>query len=114
MDILNRIDKLLGDQAMTAGSGATTTANVAINTAKHISLIGTSSDTANSHQFDLLVSNSSGGVFVESSHSGYFIDGKFHLLVSNVPYRYIKLKVQNGDTSVSNSADFSVHLLQSN
>ena len=41
MDILNRIDKLLGDQAMTAGSGATTTANVAINTAKgHIDVVG--------------------------------------------------------------------------
>ncbi len=96
------------------GLSSYTSSEVDINTAKHISLIGTSSDTANSHQFDLLVSNSSGGVFVESSHSGYFIDGKFHLLVSNVPYRYIKLKVQNGDTSVSNSADFSIHLLQSN
>ena len=42
MDIVNKIERLLGDQvAMTAGSGATTTANVAINTAKgHIDVIG--------------------------------------------------------------------------
>ena len=41
MDILNKIERLLGDQAMTAGSGATTTANVAINTAKgHIDVVG--------------------------------------------------------------------------
>ena len=41
MDIVNKIDKLIGDQAMTAGSGATTTANVAINTAKgHIDVVG--------------------------------------------------------------------------
>ena len=95
------------------GQSSYTSVEVDINSAKHISLIGTSSDIANSHQFDLLVSNSSGGVFIESSHSGYFIDGKFHLLISNVPYRYIKLKVKNGDSAVGNSADFSVHLLQS-
>jgi hypothetical protein len=42
MDIVNRIERLLGDQALTAGiGGATTTANVAINTAKgHIDVIG--------------------------------------------------------------------------
>lgn len=40
MDIIYRIDKLLGDQ-MTAGSGATTTANVATNLAKgHVDVIG--------------------------------------------------------------------------
>jgi len=42
MDIVNRIERLLGDQSLTAGiGGATTTANVAINTAKgHIDVIG--------------------------------------------------------------------------
>lgn len=41
MDIINKIDKLLGDQAMTAGSGATTTANVEPNLAKgHVDVIG--------------------------------------------------------------------------
>lgn len=41
MDIINKINKLLGDQAMTAGSGATTTANVEPNLAKgHVDVIG--------------------------------------------------------------------------
>lgn len=42
MDIVNKIERLIGDQvSMTAGSGATTTGNVAINTAKgHIDVVG--------------------------------------------------------------------------
>ena len=41
MDIIRRIDIVLGDQAMTAGSGATTTANVATNLAKgHVDVVG--------------------------------------------------------------------------
>lgn len=40
MDIIRRIDRVLGDQAM-AGSGATTTANVSTNLAKgHVDVVG--------------------------------------------------------------------------
>jgi outer membrane murein-binding lipoprotein Lpp len=85
-----------------------------ISSSRHISLIGSSSDTSNSHEVDLLVSNVSGGTYFKTSHSGYFLNGDFHLLVTNVPYKYIKVQVKNGDYAVENSADFSIHLLESN
>lgn len=96
------------------GQSDFTSAEIDISTKKHISIIGSSTDTANSHEFDLLVSNASGGTFFETSHSGYFLDGFFHTVISNVPYKFIKLKVKNGDSLVGNSANFTLHLLDSN
>ena len=95
------------------GQSSYTSSEIDINNAKNISIVGSSSDTVNSHEVDILISNASSGVFYESSHSGYFINGNVHLLVNNIPYRYIKLKVKNADSAVGNSASFSVHLLQS-
>jgi hypothetical protein len=66
-----------------------------------------------SHEVDLLVSDVSGGTFFKTSHSGYFMDGEFHLLVSNHPYKYVKVQVKNADGAPGNSADFTVHLLSS-
>ena len=96
------------------GQSDFTSAEIDISTKKHISIIGSSTDTSNSHEFDLLVSNASGGTFFETSHSGYFLDGFFHTVISNVPYKFIKLKVKNGDSLVGNSANFTLHLLDSN
>lgn len=96
------------------GQSDFTSAEIDISTKKHISIIGSSTDTSNSHEFDLLVSNVSGGTFFETSHSGYFLDGFFHSVISNVPYKFIKLKVKNGDSLVGNSANFTLHLLDSN
>ncbi len=96
------------------GQSDFTSAEIDINTAKNISILAESSDTANSHEIDIEVSNSSGGTYYPTSHSGFFISGKCHILVNNIPYRYIKVKVKNGDSAVGNSADFTVHLLQSN
>ena len=96
------------------GQSVYISSEVDISSSRHISLIGSSSDTANSHEVDLLVSNVSGGTYFKTSHSGYFLNGDFHLLVTNVPYKYIKVQVKNGDSAVGNSADFSIHLLESN
>ena len=85
-----------------------------ISSSRHISLIGSSNDTDNSHEVDLLVSNVSGGTFFKTSHSGYYLDGEYHLLVSDVPYKYIKVQVKNADSVVGNSANFTIHLLESN
>ena len=95
------------------GQSDYTSAEIDINTARHFTIFGSSSDTANGHEVDVLVSNVSGGTYYETSHSGYYLDGNFHLLVSHMPYRYIKIKVKNGDP-VSNSADFTIHLVHSN
>jgi hypothetical protein len=95
------------------GQSDYTSAEIDINTARHFTIFGSSSDTANSHEVDVLVSNVSGGTYYETSHSGYYLEGNFHLLVSHMPYRYIKIKVKNGDP-VSNSADFTIHLVHSN
>jgi hypothetical protein len=85
-----------------------------ISSTRHISLIGSSSDTTNSHEVDLLVSNVSGGTYFKTSHSGYFYNGEYHLLVSDVPYKYVKVQVKNGDSAVGVSANFTIHLLESN
>ena len=96
------------------GQSSFTSAELDINTAKHFTIFGSSSDTTSSHEVDVLVSNSSGGTYYETSHSGFYLAGNFHLLVSHMPYRYIKVKVKNGDSNVGNSADFTIHLVQSN
>ena len=80
---------------------------------KHLSLIGSSSDIVNSHEVDLLVSNVSGGTFFKTSHSGYFFEGAYHVLVSNHPYKFIKVQVKNAETDVAISATFTVHALSS-
>ena len=95
------------------GQSSFTSSEIDINSAKHISIVAESSDTVYSHELDVEVSNSSGGIYYPTSHSAYFLDGKCHLLVQNIPYRYIKIKVKNGDGDVGNSADFTAHLLQS-
>ena len=78
---------------------------------KNLSLIGSSSDTYNSHEVDLLVSNVSGGTFFKTSHSGYFFEGAYHVLVSNHPYKYAKIQVKNADAAAEMSATFIVHSL---
>jgi len=95
------------------GQSLHTSGEIDINTAKHISLIGSSTDSAHSHELDLLVSNVSGGVFYKTSHSGYFQDGDFHLLIAHVPYRFIKIQLKNTNAAVGMSGTFDVHLLQS-
>ena len=96
------------------GQSEYTSAEIDINTARHFTIFGSSSDTMNSHEVDILVSNVSAGTFYETSHSGYYLNGNFHLLVNDVPYRYIKIKVKNADSVVGNSADFTIHLVHSN
>jgi hypothetical protein len=95
------------------GQSEFTSSEIDINTAKHISVLAESSDTVNSHELDVEVSNTSGGTYYPTSHSAFFLDGKCHILVSNIPYRYIKVKVKNGDSDDGNSADFTAHLIQS-
>ena len=80
---------------------------------KHLSLIGSSSDIVNSHEVDLLVSNSSGGTFFKTSHSGYFFEGSYHVLVSNHPYKFVKVSIKNGDIAVGMAATFTMHSLSS-
>tara|TARA_R110002073_G_scaffold1948_1_gene13674 strand:- start:1308 stop:2093 length:786 start_codon:yes stop_codon:yes gene_type:complete len=81
-------------------------------TTKHISIFGSSDDTINSHEVDLLVSNVSGGTFFPTSHSGYFMEGFYHAVVSDIPYRYVKIQVINAN--MSESATFTIHLAESN
>ena len=83
-----------------------------LNTTKHISIIGSSDDSANSHEVDLLVSNVSGGTFFPTSHSGYFLDGNYHSIVNNIPYRYVKIQVVNANATTTTT--FTLHLLTSN
>ena len=96
------------------GQSTHTSSEVDVSAARHISLVGSSTDTANQHEVDLLVSPTSGGTYFKTSHSGYFMDGEFHMLVANVPYKYVKVSVKNGNTAVGDSASFTVHLLTSN
>mgnify|MGYP003676313577 CR=1 FL=1 len=103
----------LSSQAIN-GQSTHTSAEVDVSAARHISLVGSSSDTTHQHEVDLLVSPTSGGTFFKTSHSGYFMDGEFHMLIANMPYKYVKVSVKNGDSAVGNSADFTVHLLTSN
>ena len=95
------------------GQSTHTSAEIDVSSARHISVIANSSDTVSSHEVDILVSNVSGGSYFESSHSGYFLDGNFHMLVADIPYEYIKIRIKNGDTGIA-SATFTAHLLTSN
>ena len=96
------------------GQSTHTSSEVDVSAARHISLVGSSTDITNQHEVDLLVSPTSGGTYFKTSHSGYFMDGEFHMLVANVPYKYVKVSVKNGNTAVADSASFTVHLLTSN
>jgi len=96
------------------GQSVHTSSEIDITASRHISLVGSSTDTANSHEVDLLVSNVSAGTYFKTSHSGYFLNGDFHLLVSNIPYKYIKVQVKNSNSAVGESANFTIHLLGSN
>ena len=96
------------------GQSVYTSAELDINTIRHLSVFGSSTDTTNQHEVDILVSNASGGTFYETSHSGFYLDGNFHLLVIDVPYRYVKVQVKNGNSAVGESATFTLHLVKSN
>ena len=93
------------------GQSVHTSAEIDVSAFKHLSLIGSSSDTINSHEVDLLVSNVSGGIFFKTSHSGYYFEGAYHVLVSNHPYKYAKIQVKNADAAAEMSATFTVHAL---
>ena len=95
------------------GQSSHTSAEIDVSAARHISVIANSSDTASSHEVDILISNVSGGSFFESSHSGFYLAGNFHMLVSDVPYKYIKLRIKNGHSDVAVSGTFTAHLLTS-
>ena len=95
------------------GQATHTSAEVDLGTSRHISFFGNSSDTASSHEVDLLVSDSSGGTYYKTAHSGFYSEGDVHVIVRDVPYRYVKLRIKNGDSAVGNSADFRLHLLTS-
>ena len=82
-----------------------------LNTAKHISIFGDSDDSENSHEVDLLVSNVSGGTFYPSSHSGYFMEGYYHSLITDIPYRYVKIQVVNANATMAST--FTLHLVES-
>ncbi len=96
------------------GQSSHTSAEIDVSSARHLSIIANSSDSANSHEVDVLVSNVSGGSYFESSHSGYYLEGNFHMLISDVPYKYIKLRIKNGNSDVTQSGTFTAHLLTSN
>jgi len=96
------------------GQSTHTSAEIDVSAARHISVIANSSDSASSHEVDILISNVSGGSYFESSHSGFYLAGNFHMLVGDVPYKYIKLRIKNGNSDVSQSATFTAHLLTSN
>jgi len=95
------------------GQSTFTSSEIDVSASRHLSLIGSSSNTTDSHEVDLLVSNVSGGTFFKTSHSGYYMDGEFHLLVANHPYKFVKVQVKNARVSAT-SDDFTVHLLTSN
>ena len=96
------------------GQSDFTSAEIDVSANRHFALIGSSSDTASSHEVDVLVSNASGGTFFKTSHSGFYLSGDFHLHLSDHPYKYLKVKVKNGDSAVGNTATFTIHLLESN
>jgi len=93
------------------GQSTHTSAEIDLGTARHITFFGDSSDTASSHEVDLLVSDSSGGTYYKTAHSGIYNAGNVHVLAANVPYRYVKLRIKNGASS--GSADFRLHLIHS-
>jgi len=95
------------------GQSIHTSAEIDVSAFKHLSLIGSSDDTENSHEVDLLVSNTSGGTFFKTSHSGYFFEGAYHVLVSNHPYKFVKVKVKNGHSAAAETSTFTVHALSS-
>ena len=88
-----------------------TSSEIDLNTAKHISIFGSSDDADNSHEVDLLVSNVTGGTFFPTSHSGYFLDGFYHAVITDIPYRYVKIQVVNANATVASS--FTLHLVES-
>ena len=95
------------------GQSTHTSSEIDVSASRHLSLIGSSSNVADSHEVDLLVSNVSGGTFFKTSHSGYYLSGEFHMLISNHPYKYVKVQVKNARTAAT-SDDFTIHLLTSN
>ena len=105
----------IGSGSLQAINGQSTheSAEIDLGNARHITFFGDSSDTSNSHEADLLVSDSSGGTYYKTAHSGFYNEGNVHVLVENVPYRYVKLRIKNGDSAVGNSADFRLHLIHS-
>ena len=95
------------------GQALYVSSEIDVSASRHLALIGSSTDVWNSHEVDLLVSPTSGGTFYKTSHSGYFMDGEFHLHVQNHPYKYVKIQVKNSDAAAGMSANFTVHLLSS-
>ena len=95
------------------GMGFHTSAEIDLGATRHFSLVGSSTDSMNSHQVDVMVSDVSGGTFYKTSHSGYYVDGEFHMLVSHHPYQYVKVKITSGSYDAAISADFTVKLLKS-
>ena len=63
------------------GQSDYTSAEIDINTARHFTIFGSSSDTSNSHEVDILVSNVSGGTYYETSHSGYYLAGIIYIIL---------------------------------
>ena len=96
-----------------SGQAVHLTSEIDLGSARHLTIFGSSSDTVSSHEFDLFVSNTSGGTYYKTSHSGYYLDGNVHLLLNDIPYKYVKLQIKNGDGEVGNTADFTLHLVQS-
>ena len=82
-----------------------------LSTARHISIFGSCDNVDDSHELDLMVSNESGGTFFPTSHSGYFLEGNYHALITNIPYRYVKLQLVNGNTTTATT--FTIHISQS-
>tara|TARA_R110000851_G_scaffold16321_2_gene53357 strand:- start:29 stop:886 length:858 start_codon:yes stop_codon:yes gene_type:complete len=95
------------------GQALYVSSEIDVSASRHLALVGSSTDVWNSHEVDLLVSPVSGGTFYKTSHSGYFLDGEFHLHVQNHPYKYVKIQVKNADAAAAMSANFTVHLLSS-
>ena len=95
------------------GQSTHESAEIDLGTARHISFFGDSTDTASYHEVDLLVSDSSGGTFYKTAHSGFYSEGDVHVIVRDVPYRYVKLRIKNGDSDPAQSASFRLHLLTS-
>tara|TARA_R110002049_G_scaffold85258_1_gene216816 strand:- start:5299 stop:6156 length:858 start_codon:yes stop_codon:yes gene_type:complete len=93
-----------------AAASTHSSAEIDLGNTKHLSIVASCGDTAAFHELDLLVSPSSGGVFFETAHSGFFSDGFFYVHATDIPFRFVKLRVKN----TSGAADtFSAHLLSS-
>ena len=87
-----------------------TSAEIDLGQAKHIAIVASCGDTAAYHELDLLVSPSSGGVYFETSYSGYFSEGYFHSDAKDIPFRYVKIRVKNSGGAADT---FNAHLLSS-